>query len=82
MAKNHMEDIAKMLGLELDEEFKVTDDFWIYRLTKNGMQYYGRTGWHSEAVVFLKLLSGKTEIIKLPRQPKEEIEASKYTFNK
>lgn len=80
---NCMEDIAKMLGVELGEEFKVTDDeFWIYRLTQNGMQYRNKSGWHSETVIFSRLLSGRTEIIKLPWKPKEKIDASNYAFNR
>lgn len=80
---NYMENIAKMLGVELGEEFRVTDDeFWLYRLTRNGMQYRNRSGWHSETVILSRLLSGRTEIIKLPQQLKVGIDASKYTFNR
>lgn len=31
MAKNYMADVAKMLGVELGEEFNVTNDDYVYR---------------------------------------------------
>lgn len=72
MAKNYMQDVAKMLGVELEEEFMVTEDDSIYKLTKDGLEYKSDDGNRYYANnVFLNLLDGTTEIIKLPWQPKK-----------
>ena len=71
MAKNYMQDVAKMLGVELEEEFMVTEDDSIYKLTKDGLEYKSDDGNRYYANnVFLNLLDGTIEIVKLPWQPK------------
>lgn len=71
MAKNYMADVAKLLGIELDEEFMVTEDDNIYKLTKDGLKYKSDDGnWYYVNDVFLNLLDGTLEIVKLPWQPK------------
>ena len=71
MAKNYMADVAKLLGIELDEEFIVTEDDSIYKLTKDGLEYKSDDGnWYYANDVFLNLLDGTIEIVKLPWQPK------------
>lgn len=72
MAKNYMADVAKLLGIELDEEFMVTEDDSIYKLTKDGLEYKSDDGnWYYANDVFLNLLDGTIEIAKLPWQPKD-----------
>lgn len=72
MAKNYMQDIAKMLGVELEEEFMVTEDDSIYKLTKDGLEYKSDDGNRYYANnVFLNLLDGTIEIVKLPWQPRK-----------
>ena len=72
MAKNYMADVAKLLGIELDEEFMVTEDDSIYKLTKDGLEYKSDDGnWYYANDVFLNLLDGTIEIVKLPWQPKD-----------
>lgn len=71
MAKNYMADVAKILGIELEEEFMVTEDDSIYKLTKDGLEYKSDDGNRYYANnVFLNLLDGTIEIVKLPWQPK------------
>ncbi len=71
MAKNYMADVAKLLGIELEEEFMVTEDDYIYKLTKDGLEYKSDDGnWYYANDVFLNLLDGTIEIVKLPWQPK------------
>nr|DAW24632.1 MAG TPA: hypothetical protein [Caudoviricetes sp.] len=71
MAKNYMQDVAKMLGVKLEEEFMVTEDDSIYKLTKDGLEYKSDDGNRYYANnVFLNLLDGTIEIVKLPWQPK------------
>ena len=71
MAKNYMADVAKLLGIELEEEFMVTEDDSIYKLTKYGLEYKSDNGnWYYTNDGFLNLLDGTIEIVKLPWQPK------------
>lgn len=39
MAKNYMQDVAKMLGVELEEEFKLTGYNGTFVLTNKGMMW-------------------------------------------
>ena len=71
MTKNYMQDVAKLLGIELEEEFMVTEDDSIYKLTKDGLEYKSDDGnWYYANDVFLNLLDGTIEIVKMPWQPK------------
>lgn len=75
MAKNLIPEIAKMLGVELGEEFKVKgDDESTYIFTDDGLKLtydggIGIVGISSDAA-FAALVNGKDEIIKLPWKPK------------
>ena len=72
MAKNYMADIAKMLGVELEEEFKLDGRKTKYKFTENGLYFYAPDGWWQCSNVMLpKILKGELEIIKLPWQPKK-----------
>ena len=75
MAKNLIPEIAKMLGVELGEEFKIDirgDD--IFQITESGV--WMRKGIDKEEYVekpfeFVMLCNGDAEIIKLPWKPKK-----------
>ena len=70
MAKNYMPEIAKMLGVEVGEIFKMTDYNSLYRFTERGLEFKGTAGWClSERIEWL--LTGRNEILKLLWQPKE-----------
>ena len=70
MAKNYMPEIAKMLGVEVGEIFKMTNYNSLYRFTERGLEFKGTAGWClSERIEWL--LTGRNEILKLPWQPKE-----------
>ena len=65
-----MPEIAKMLGVEVGEIFKMTDYNSLYRFTERGLEFKGTAGWClSERIEWL--LTGRNEILKLPWQPKE-----------
>lgn len=68
MAINHMAEVAKMLGVELDEEFKCKETNCTYRVTKNGFLCNGCYGADS-MMIFLK---GHYTIEKLAYKPKED----------
>lgn len=77
MTENKMEQVAKMLGLELEEEFKLGSGCAKYKLTKNGLMYYAefKGEWDNSGRIEA-LLKGEYEIIKLPKSilTKEEKE--------
>lgn len=75
MAKNLIPQIAKMLGVELNEEFKVKgDDETTYIFTDDGLKltYDGGIGIVeiSSDAAFADLVNGKDEIVKLSWKPK------------
>lgn len=75
--RSHMEEVAKMFGLELGEVFKVTDDTYgayqlYHRFTEsNGIEISddGVTWEKAKAIVLKCLLMGDARIIKLPWKP-------------
>ena len=84
MAKNLIPKIAKMLGVELGEEFKIKGyDGLTYKLTDNGLELTTvdgqKTKWFDNGALN-SLLKGKMEIVKLPWKPKECEDY--YTFGK
>lgn len=83
MAKNLIPEIAKMLGVELGEEFKVKgEDETTYIFADDGLKliYDGGIGILeiSSDVAFAALVNGKAEIVKLPWKPKKG--DAYYTF--
>lgn len=84
MAKNLIPEIAKMLGVELGEEFKIDKyDGLIFKFVDNKLMttrpdYKGAT-WVTPYATFNELVGGEVGVIKLPWQPKEGTEV--YTFS-
>lgn len=82
MAKNLLPEIAKMLGVELGEEFKIKGyEGLTYKLTDNGLELTTvdgqKTKWFDNGALN-SLLKGKMEIVKLPWKPKKG--ETYYTF--
>lgn len=79
MSKNHMAEVAALLGVELGEPFKITDDTHddcqrYHRFTKNAGIEISDDGveWKTAGTVILKfLLMGDVRIVKLPWKPRE-----------
>lgn len=80
MAKNLIPEIARMLGVELGEEFKVKgDDELTYKFTNDGLVLIQADGFGLELeladvaakVALYSLLNGEDEIVKLPWKPKK-----------
>ena len=79
MAKNYMADVARMLGVELGEQFRlrriidqkclkdtyVFDENGFWGKTKGRKRYY-----NVQSTVWQFLLTGDYEVVKLPWQPK------------
>ena len=83
MAKNLIPEIAKLLGVEVGEEFKVKgDDEQTYRFDADGLKVIysclrKKRGAFANAMLG-SLLAGEEEIVKLPWKPKKG--DAYYTF--
>lgn len=81
MAKNYMADVAKMLGVELNEEFEVVipdeTEHQPVRYQFNSNQFGcwetegGNSGFHVHWNLLLMILCGQAYIKKLPWKPKK-----------
>lgn len=83
MSKNLIPEIARMLGVEIGEEFKVKgEDELTYRFDSDGLKLTHDSGIElaqiSANVAFVDLVNGKDEIVKLPWKPKRG--DAYYTF--
>ena len=71
---NHMAEVAKMFGLELEEHFHITKKSYentVYKFTKDGVAFYDnklRT-WYESVGALAGILTGETEVVKLPWKP-------------
>lgn len=79
MSKNHMAEVAALLGVELGRPFKISDDTYgirqsYYRLTEeNGCEISDdNTNWVTVSAEVLKwLVMGDVKVVKLPWKPRE-----------
>lgn len=76
MAKNLIPEIARMLGVEVGEEFQIKEyGERIYRFANSGLQLIYDNGVQNlnttTNMALSGLLSGDFEIVKLPWKPKE-----------
>lgn len=76
MAKNLIPEIAKMLGVELGEEFKIKDeDALTYRFTDDGLKVTYDGGIEISNIstnsAFVALVEGQDEVVKLSWKPKK-----------
>lgn len=74
MAKNCMEEVAHLLGVELGEEFRINlCPNVLFKFDMNGIlaQQEGEYSWHSaNHGILQELIYGSFDIIKLPWKPK------------
>ena len=70
---NYMKDVAKILGVELEEEFKIKGFEPIYKITDYGLVIKADSNnWcEMSGDTFLQLIRGDYVIRKLPWQPKK-----------
>ena len=67
---NYMEQIAKMLDVEINEEFKIEghDDNLKFKFTENRfLQSYGDVHGWVDSISIMTVLEGRAKIIKLPK---------------
>lgn len=81
MVENKMKEVAKLLGVELEEEFRI-DFFDVkYKLTKNGLMYWRNSNQEWVNSTMLEdLLTGERQITKLPKPILDDVE-KKYLSN-
>lgn len=67
-----MTEVAKLLGVEIDEEFYTTESSIRYKLTKSGLQSHAKMGdwWHDASLTLTMLLSGCINVEQSPWEPK------------
>lgn len=71
MTKNYMADVAKRLGVELEEEFKLTGYSGTFVLTNKGLIWLAPDKQRSREVFALEgLLIGRNKLVRMPWQPK------------
>lgn len=71
MSKNLMPEIAKMLGVELGEEFKIKGYDPTCWFDLDGLHFDGWVAEDEEDAMLHNLICGEAEIIKLPWKPKK-----------
>ena len=79
---NYMEQVAKMLGVELEEEFNVSfKQDTKYRFTEGGLEYFSEPdGRWLRVYDICNLLKGDCEIVKIPKPILDDVER-KYLSN-
>ena len=75
MAENKMNEVAKLLGVELEEGFRINVSPLEFKLTKSGLLYWSNVSqmWERSRAIE-ELLIGQYEIIKIPKPILDEKE--------
>ena len=73
--ENKMSEVAKLLGVELDEEFGLNNSNFRYKLTKNGLykKYFTEKEWGCSNMLDALLL-GRVEMVKAAKPILDNIE--------
>ena len=71
-----MEEVAKLLGVELEEEFRIEGTYvdYIYKISEKGLflRCSGRDWWEEVPDTLVQMLAGMTrKIIKIPWKPQK-----------
>ncbi len=69
---NYMKGVAKLLGLELREEFRIEKCQGLFRFTEDGLQRVldsSATWTFAEHSILRELLNGKVTVVKFPWKP-------------
>ena len=79
---NYIEQIAKMLNVEINEEFKIEgyDDNIRFKFTKNAFMQSCGDGWWFSSNLIMTVLEGYRKLIKLPK-PALTDEEKEYLSN-
>lgn len=64
-----MKEVAQLVGLELNEEFRIKTYHFVYKIAEEGLMYCSDiTGKWIRCSGLEELINGKIEIVKLPKQ--------------
>lgn len=64
---NYMEQVAKMLGVEIGEELRVVNDCYLYKLVDKGLYFLANDNkWKIDYLTLTRILNGKAMILKSP----------------
>ena len=75
MAENKMEEVAKLLGVELEEEFKIYGYDGFSKITELGLERYVKErSWFMDSMMLIDLIKGTAKIIKLSELILDDIE--------
>ena len=75
MAKNKMSEVAKLLGVELDEEFRVYGWDGFCKITELGLERYVKErSWLMDSIMLTDLIKGTAKIIKIPKPILDDVE--------
>ena len=76
MTENKMNEVAKLLGVELEEEFKLEEFPEKFKITENGMMFWSSTSheWCSSSGISNAVLTGKRKIIKIQKPVLDDVE--------
>ena len=65
---NKMEEVAKLIGKKLGEEFYIKDSLFKYTLTYAGLKYHSNYRWNlCKATTLRELLTGEMKIEWIPK---------------
>ena len=68
MAENKMKEVAKLLGVELEEDFKVYGWDGFCKITELGLERYVKErSWLMDSIMLTDLIKGTAKIIKIPK---------------
>ena len=75
MAENKMNEVAQLLGLELEEEFRIEGFPHKYTLSENGLVSWSDY-WQLwvQSDILGRLLTGKYQLVKLPKSILDDVE--------
>ena len=63
-----MKEVAKLLGVELEEEFRVYGWDGFCKITELGLErYVKKTSWLMDSIMLTDLIKGTAKIIKIPK---------------
>ena len=75
---NHMSEVARMLGIEIGEEFKVEIDKHSgnlkYKLTETHFECFTRGRWYASSSTLVCLLNGQAKVVKIPKPILDDVE--------
>ena len=66
--ENKMNEVAKLLGLELEEEFKICGYDGFCKITELGLERYVKErSWFMDSMMLIDLIKGTAKITKIPK---------------